>query len=160
MGKYTETERKFLVTSDAWRDGAESVTPIVQAYIFNEPDRTMRVRKAGSRAFITVKTSRPGTIERFEWEIPVSAADADALLGQAVGGRIEKNRYRVPYEGHVWEVDEFLGDNAGLVVAEIELSSQDEEFALPRWAGKEVTSDPAYLNCNLAKKGTVSPEEL
>jgi adenylate cyclase len=149
----TEIERKFLVTSDAWRasvmDGIEGGegTPYVQAYIFADERKSVRVRLAGERG---VKGAREGIArDEFEYEIP--AADARAMIERLAGDRVGKRRFVVPFEGHDWEVDVFDGENQGLVVAEIELGAEDEAFARPSWLGEEVTHDVRYLNTNLAK---------
>lgn len=153
----TEIERKFLVLSDAYKAVAESRSEIVQAYLMCDDERSLRVRIRGGKGFITFKaekhatTAHSGTAaaKRFEWEHEIPAEEARALISQALRGIIEKTRYIVEYEGHIWEVDEFHGANEGLTVAEIELDDENEPFAKPAWLGKEVTGDPAYLNCNL-----------
>lgn len=142
----TEIERKFLVTGDAWREVAG--LHMSQGYLNADKARTVRVRRAGERAFLTVKGPTHGAVRaEFEYEIP--AADAAELLALCQGPRIEKIRRRVMYEGFTWEVDEFLGENAGLVVAEIELEREDQAFARPAWLGVEVTHDPRYYNASL-----------
>jgi adenylate cyclase len=143
----TEIERKFLVQGTDWRH-ATSV-PFSQGYLNRDKERTVRVRIAGDKAFLTIKGVTQGaTRAEFEYEIPV--ADAEHLLKLSDGPIVQKNRYVVVYEGSRWEVDEFLGDNAGLVVAEIELSSEDQQFSRPPWLGREVTHDSRYFNSNLA----------
>lgn len=146
MGR--EIERKFLVTSDAWR-GAGPGTSIRQGYLSLDPERTVRIRTAGDRAWITVKgLSKGASRDEFEYAIPVK--DADAMLdGLRVGPVLEKTRTRVPFGGRTWEVDEFRGENAGLVVAELELDAEDATIALPPWVGREVTQDPRYYNSSL-----------
>jgi adenylate cyclase len=142
-----EIERKFLVTGDAWRQG-EGV-PYAQGYLNRDPERTVRVRIAGTRAFLTVKgVARGATRLEFEYEVPV--ADAQAMLALSDGPVVLKRRRHVGHEGSTWEVDEFLGDNAGLVVAEIELQSEAQAFTKPDWLGAEVTGDPRYFNSSLA----------
>jgi CYTH domain-containing protein len=142
-----EIERKFLVVGDAWRQG-EGVS-YAQGYLNRDAERTVRVRIAGDRAFLTVKgVSKGATRAEFEYEIPVT--DASQLLELSDGPVVRKVRRLVEYEGSTWEVDEFLGDNAGLVVAELELDSEDATFAKPAWLGREVTDDPRYYNSNLA----------
>jgi adenylate cyclase len=142
-----EIERKFLVLGEGWRQG--SGTLLVQAYLNRDKERTVRVRVAGEQAFLTVKgASRGATRAEFEYEIPL--ADANGLLALSDGPVVRKCRRVVPYAGCNWEVDEFLGDNAGLVVAEIELQSEDQQFAKPDWVGREVTDDPRYYNSSLA----------
>ncbi len=153
----TEIERKFLVLSDAYKAIAESRSEIVQAYLMCDDERSLRVRIRGGKGFITFKAEKHATAahsgtaaaNRFEWEHEIPAEEARALISQALPGIIEKTRHIVEYEGHVWEVDEFHGANEGLTVAEIELDDENEPFAKPEWLGKEVTGNPAYLNCNL-----------
>ena len=144
-----EIERKFLVASDAWR-GAGPGTSIRQGYLSLDPERTVRVRTSGGKAWLTIKgLSRGAARDEFEYEIPVK--DAEAMLdGLRVGPVLEKTRTRVPFGGRVWDVDEFRGENAGLVVAEVELDAEDEKVELPPWVGREVTDDPRYYNSNLA----------
>lgn len=146
-----EIERKFLVTGTAWKALAAGVL-IRQGYLSSAAERTVRVRIAGDQGFLTVKgKSRGLTRAEFEYAIPVE--DAAAMLdGLCEKPLIEKTRYRVPFGAHTWEVDEFHGANAGLVVAEVELASADEEPALPPWVGREVSRDARYFNANLVKK--------
>jgi adenylate cyclase len=151
-----EIERKFLVAGDGWRNTAHAVIPMAQGYINDQialrsgaQNASVRVRIQGESAFLNLKSRQVGhTRQEFEYAIPL--ADARALLALCVGGLIEKRRHLVAYQGHVWEVDEFLGDNAGLVVAEIELQRADEAFAKPEWIGAEVTDDVRYYNLELA----------
>ena len=153
-----EIERKFLVTSDAWRAAAHEVVPMAQGYLNDLATvdsgamrTSVRVRIAGEDAFINLKSRELGhTRQEFDYPIPV--ADARALLALCVGGVIDKRRHYVTHAGHVWEVDEFLGDNAGLVVAELELDSADEHFAMPQWAGREATDAPRYYTLALASR--------
>ncbi|MDP8235129.1 MAG: CYTH domain-containing protein [Candidatus Erginobacter occultus] len=143
----TEIERKFLVDGKPW---GESVgTHFSQGYLNRDKERTVRVRICGDRAFLTVKGLTTGaTRSEFEYEIPVP--DARELLKLADGPVVEKRRHLITHNNATWEVDEFLGENAGLVVAEIELESEDDPFARPPWLGREVTGDPRYFNSNLA----------
>lgn len=142
-----EIERKFLVTGHAWR--SDDAVLYRQGYLNRDKQRTVRVRIAGDRAFLTIKgVSSGATRVEFEYEIPVS--EAAQLLTLCDGPLIEKTRHRVTVGPHVWEVDEFHGDNDGLVVAEIELGSEDEAFARPEWVSVEVTEDARYYNSNLA----------
>lgn len=144
-----EIERKFLVTGDGWRPQAASQTRFSQGYLSRDPARTVRVRIAGEQAFLTLKGATTGaTRAEFEYVVPV--ADAQQLLALCDGPVVEKIRHLCPFEGMTWEVDEFLGANAGLVVAEIELESEDQPFAKPLWLGAEVTGDARYVNANLA----------
>ncbi|HBK46996.1 MAG TPA: CYTH domain protein [Xanthomonadaceae bacterium] len=151
-----EIERKFLVSGDGWRAAAHAVLPMAQGYLNDsgaidrgEQMASVRVRIQGEQAFLNLKSREPGhTRQEFDYPIPV--ADARALLALCVGGRVDKRRHLVEHQGHLWEVDEFLGDNAGLVVAEIELDSADEAFARPAWLGQEVTDEVRYYNLALA----------
>ena len=145
-----EIERKFLVVGTAWRQG--SGLRFSQGYLNRDKDRTVRVRIEGERAVLTIKSKNVGAA-RGEWEYPVPVADAAELLDRLCERPlIEKYRRRIPYGGFVWEVDEFLGENAGLVVAEIELPAEDAKFDKPDWAGEDVTHDLRYLNSNLIKQ--------
>ena len=153
-----EIERKFLVTSDAWRGAAERVVRMAQGYLNDlgavESGRqrcSVRVRIAGDQAFLNLKSRELGHT-RQEFDYPVPVADAEALLTLCTGGLIDKHRHYVRHAGHLWEVDEFLGENAGLVVAEIELQSADERFAPPPWMGAEVTELQRYYNLALAER--------
>ena len=144
-----EIERKFLVIGDAWR--TVRGMSIRQGYLHNEVESTVRVRTSGERAYLTIKGSMSGiTRTEFEYEIPLE--DANAMLDQLCQKPlIEKIRYEVEVGGFKWEIDEFLGENVGLAVAEIELEDEDQEFPKPAWVGKEVTDDARYLNANLVK---------
>ena len=147
----TEIERKFLVQGTQWQRtaGHGSGVRICQGYLNRDKDRTVRVRIKGERSFLTVKgISKGASRAEFEYEIPM--ADAEQLLQLSDGPIIEKNRYVVVHDGSTWEVDEFLGDNSGLVLAEIELRSEDEAFSKPPWLGAEVTHDSRYYNSSLA----------
>jgi adenylate cyclase len=145
-----EIERKFLVTGEAWKQPGQSVF-MRQGYLCSEPGRIVRVRIEGDRAMLTIKGKTEG-ISRGEWEYPIPVDEALELLdGLCEKPLIEKNRYRIPFSGFIWEVDEFFGDNAGLVVAEIELASEDQVFAKPDWVGVEVSEDYRYANANLFK---------
>lgn len=147
-----EIERKFLVRGDGWRGQAKPVL-MKQGYVPTTGHRTVRVRTAGSRAWLTLKSPAKGLVrQEFEYEIPL--ADAEAMLKSMCGNVLEKNRYRIPAaeQGLVWEVDEFLGENAPLVTAEIELPDETAAVALPNWIGREVTDDHRYKNNNLAER--------
>lgn len=143
----TEIERKFLVTGTEWRQG-DSIR-LCQGYLSRAKERTVRVRLAGEKAFLTIKgISKGASRAEFEYEIPV--VDAEQLLKLCDGPLIEKVRHVVVYKGLKWEVDEFFGENAGLVVAEVELEREDQPFEKPDWVGQEVTHDPRYFNSSLA----------
>ncbi len=147
-----EIERKFLVHRHLWRADPATGTRYRQGYLAGDPACTVRVRLAGDRGFLTVKGA-PRGIERLEFEYPIPGADAEAMLAALCRGPlIEKTRYRVPFRGRVWEVDVFEGDNAPLILAEVELPSADAEVALPPWAGREVSGDARYYNANLARR--------
>lgn len=147
-GMGTEIERKFLVTDMPWHDQAPSML-LWQGYLSTVPDRTVRVRLHGDAATLTIKGRTHGAT-RAEYEYPLPIEDAREMLGTlCVQPTIEKTRYHVRHEGHTWDVDVFHGVNDGLVVAEVELSSEDEVFARPPWLGAEVTDDSAYYNSNL-----------
>jgi len=146
-----EIEHKFLVSGDGWRQAATTQTHFSQGYLSRDPARTVRVRIAGDAAFLTIKGATRGTARaEFEYAIPV--ADARQLLAMSDGPVVEKIRHLCPHEGMTWEVDEFLGANAGLVLAEIELDAEGQVFARPAWLGAEVTGDARYVNANLAVK--------
>jgi adenylate cyclase len=144
-----EIERKFLVSGDAWRQAVKTQTRFSQGYLSRDPARTVRVRIAGAAAFLTIKGATHGAT-RAEFEYPVPLADAQQLLALCDGPVVEKVRHLCPHEGMTWEVDEFLGANAGLVVAEIELADEGQVFARPGWLGAEVTGDGRYVNADLA----------
>lgn len=145
-----EIERKFLVDGEAWRT-LGAATLLRQGYLSADPARTVRVRIDGERAFLTIKGKSVGA-SRGEWEYPIPVAEAAQLLdGLCQQPLVEKVRRRIAVGPHTWEVDEFLGANAGLVVAEIELASEDEVFDKPDWIGREVTGDTRYFNSNLIR---------
>jgi CYTH domain-containing protein len=144
----TEIERKFLVVGEEWRRTA-SGRRYRQGYLSTDPSRAVRVRTVGDQGFLTIKGATRGATRR-EYEYAIPVAEADAMLdGLCLRPLIEKVRYTVPFQGRIWEVDEFLGGNAGLVMAEVELESEGEELAMPAWIGKEVTDDPRYYNAAL-----------
>jgi CYTH domain-containing protein len=148
MGK--EIERKFLVRSDAWRSLAKG-TSYRQGYLNSAKERTVRIRTIADSAFLTIKGLTVGaTRSEYEYEIPLADCNAmlDALAEKPI---IEKKRYKVPLEGLTWEIDEFFGENDGLIVAEVELESEGQTFRKPDWVGEEVTADPRYFNSNLIK---------
>ncbi len=145
-----EIERKFLVRDSSWRALARGVS-YRQGYLSHEKERTVRVRAAGGKGVITIKGITTGaTRAEFEYEIPL--ADAEYMLSTLCEKPvIEKTRYKISFGGQIWEVDEFSGDNQGLIFAEVELSSEDQQLELPAWVGDEVTSDPRYYNANLVR---------
>lgn len=145
-----EIERKFLVRGEEWKALGQA-TLLRQGYLSSTPERVVRVRIDGESAMLTIKGKSSGAT-RGEWEYPIPLVDAQALLdGLCERPIIEKKRYRISHGGMVWEVDEFFGENAGLVVAEIELQSEDQVFVKPEWIGEEVTHDARYFNANLLR---------
>lgn len=145
-----EIERKFLVLGDSWKTLANPVS-MRQGYLSSDPARIVRVRIEDQSAMLTIKGKSSG-IERAEWEYAIPVQDAQRMLEDLCAGPlIEKLRYRIPMADFVWEVDEFLGDNLGLVVAEIELQASDQTFPKPDWVGEEVSHDHRYANSNLLK---------
>lgn len=145
-----EIERKFLVCNDEWRLAADHGTRFRQGYLCVGPPVAIRVRVGGGRAILNIKKATQ-EISRSEFEYPIPESDAEVILdGLCQGVVIEKTRYKVPYAGLTWEVDVFAGANEGLVVAEVELGREDQVFEKPCWAGMEVSSDPRYLNSQLA----------
>ena len=143
----TEIERKFLVTDPSIVEAAPGLV-LRQGYLSREAARTVRVRIAGDHAWLTVKGVTTGA-RRSEWEWEIPTSDAQGMLAICDGPILDKTRHRIEHGGRTWEVDVFGGANAGLVVAEVELQSEDEPFELPDWAGQEVSHDPRYLNVNL-----------
>ena len=153
-----EVERKFLVRGDAWRDAAHAVVPMAQGYLNDvgmvdsgAMQASVRVRIEGDEARLNIKSRELG-VQRQEFEYPIPVEDARALLALSVGGLIDKRRHYARHGGHVWEIDEFLGDNAGLVVAELELAHPDAPYQRPDWLGVEVTDTPRYYNLALASR--------
>jgi len=147
-----EIEQKYLVRNDSYRGMSTSVREIRQSYLSRVPERTVRVRTVDDKGFITVKGLTRGLVRlEYEYEIPVT--DARELLTLCEPPVIEKRRYIVDYAGKKWEVDEFMGHLYPLVVAEIELNSEDEQYEIPPFIGKNVTGDPRYYNSNLSKPG-------
>ena len=147
-----EIERKFLVVSDAYKAEAFNRIKIIQGFLNTDPERTVRVRIKGDKGFLTIKgkSSNDG-LERFEWETEISKAVAENLLKLCEPGIIDKIRYEINVENHIFEVDEFFEDNQGLVIAELELNSVDETFKKPNWLGEEVTGTAKYYNAQLSK---------
>lgn len=147
-----EIERKFLVCGD-YKPFAHKADRIVQGYICTAPGRTVRVRIRGEKAYLTIKgPSSPSGMSRYEWEKEIPAEEAEELMKLCEGGVIDKVRYLVEYKGHTFEVDEFHGANEGLTVAEVELSSEEEDFERPSWLGEEVTGDRRYYNSSLVRE--------
>jgi adenylate cyclase len=147
-----EIERKFLVTSDAFKAVAFAKNEIAQGYLNSTPERTVRVRIKGDLGFITVKgKGNSSGMSRFEWEKEIALSEAKSLLELCESGVIRKTRYEIKVGNHVFEVDEFFGENAGLVVAEIELQTETDSFERPSWLGTEVTNDQRYYNAYLSK---------
>jgi adenylate cyclase len=145
-----EIERKFLLRSDEWRSAASSRVLMRQGYLSSGSRCSIRARIADDRAWLNLKAKRSG-MTRLEFEYPIPVQDANEILAELCDGPlVEKYRHEIIIGRHVWEIDEFLGDNAGLIVAEIELRSEGEAFEHPSWLGQEVTSDERYYNFNLA----------
>jgi adenylate cyclase len=145
-----EIERKFLVTGDGWRAAASRSAVMRQGYLGGEEGRaSIRVRVSGSQAWLNIKAAVVGS-SRAEYEYEIPLAEANEMLDSLCIGLIDKTRHYVEHAGHLWEVDEFHGANAGLIVAEIELKQADQVFAVPGWAGAEVTSERRYYNHALA----------
>ena len=143
-----EIERTFLVTNDSFKNTAINMVHIRQGYLNRDPERTVRVRLADEKAYLTVKGKNKGNVrEEFEYEIPY--ADGTDILRLCSGRVLDKTRYLVPYKGHIWEVDEYHGDLEGLIVTEVELKDADEHVDIPDFAGKEVSGDPKYYNSQL-----------
>lgn len=143
-----EIEHKYLVKNDNYKDCASVSYRISQGYLCKEPERIVRVRIKGSKGYLTVKGKNCGA-SRLEFEYEISREDAEQMLALCVPPLLEKTRYLVPYEGHTWEVDEFGGSRKGLVIAEIELRSEEEAYVKPGFIGENVTGNPVYYNSNL-----------
>jgi adenylate cyclase len=143
-----EIERKFLVVGDAWRTLGKT-TPLRQGYLASFPGPTVRVRVAGEEAWLTIKSANQGVV-RSEFEYPLPLTDAVEMLETlCLRPLLEKNRTRIEIGELTWEVDEFFGDNLGLIVAEVELHGEDQAITLPEWIGAEVSGDPRYFNNSL-----------
>ncbi|GGX12255.1 CYTH domain-containing protein [Aquimarina muelleri] len=152
-----EIERKFLITSEEFKNEAKKSIRIVQGFLNTDPERTVRIRIKGEQGFITVKGKGNATgASRFEWEKEISIPEAEQLLSLCEKGSIEKVRYEIPLGNHTFEVDEFFGENTGLFVAEIELNDENESFLKPNWLGKEITGESKYYNSQLSKKPYLS----
>ena len=147
-----EIERKFLVTSNEYLKTFTKQNRIVQGYLSTDPKRTVRIRLKGENGYLTIKgESSESGLSRFEWEKEISYTDAENLLSLCEKGVIDKIRYEVIVGVHVYEVDVFAKDNEGLIIAEIELSAENESFEKPTWLGEEVTGDIKYYNSYLSK---------
>ena len=147
-----EIERKFLVNSNAFKTEAFTQNRISQGYLSSVPERTVRVRIKGNKGFLTIKgVSNESGLSRFEWEKEIPVDEASALLKLCEQGVIEKTRFEVKMGNHIIEIDEFYGDNEGLIMAEIELQSETETFEKPNWLGAEVTQDFRYYNSYLSQ---------
>ena len=147
----TETERKFLVKGE-FRHLAVKEIKITQYYLSKEPDKTIRIRIADNKAFLTIKGClTKGSISRNEWEFHIPLPDATEMMNVCIPGKIVKTRFLIPSGKHTFEVDVFHDKNEGLIIAEIELSSEDEHFDKPDWLGDEVTGKTEYYNANLIK---------
>ena len=143
-----EIERKFLLKNEDWRSEVRSKTTIKQGYLNSEKERTVRIRVRNDKGYLTVKgENKNATRQEFEYEIPVEDAESMLLLCQKP--IIEKIRSLITVEGKTWEIDDFGGENQGLILAEIELEYEDEQFIIPSWIGEEVTDDPRYFNSSL-----------
>jgi len=146
-----EIERKFLLAGNGWRDEVVRSSRIRQGYLGTLDKASVRIRLQGESANINIKSATLG-MRRMEYEYPIPLAEAEEMLDQLCQQpQVDKTRYIVEHGGHIWEIDEFHGDNAGLLVAEVELDSEDEVFEKPDWLGQEVTEDPRYYNVNLIK---------
>ncbi|MGZ5210390.1 MAG: CYTH domain-containing protein, partial [Kaistella sp.] len=144
-----EIERKFLVKKELWQQWDKPSGELFrQGYLLTDPKKTIRVRQTADKGFITIKGISVGAT-RTEYEYEIRVSEAEELLDHFCGSELSKNRFKILFEGKLWEVDEFLGDNEGLIVAEIELQSEDEIFSIPNWADIEVTSEEKYYNSNL-----------
>jgi len=150
--KNTEIERKFLVISSDFKNEAFKKERIMQGFLSSVPERTVRVRLIGDQGFLTVKGigNESGTT-RFEWEMEIEGEEAQKLLSLCEPGTIDKLRYYAKAGNHIFEIDVFELENKGLVIAELELGSEDEAFLKPAWLGEEVTGQPQYYNSSLSK---------
>ena len=146
-----EIERKFRVTGSGWRAAVRTSTLLRHGYLANTARASVRVRVAGEQAWLSVKAMTPGRA-RAEYEFPIPCSDAQEMLQLCEGPLVEKRRHIVVHGGDEWEVDEFLGENAGLVVAELELNSEQQRFSHPDWLGAEVTDDERYYNFRLSQQ--------
>jgi CYTH domain-containing protein len=147
-----EIERKFLVKSEGFKNQASKKFRIIQGFLNTHPERTVRIRIRGDQAYLTIKgKSSKNGLTRFEWEKEIPVVEAEELMKLCEPGIIEKTRYLVEIEEHTFEIDEFFGENQGLIVAEIELHSENDTFEKPEWLGEEVTGEIRYYNSQLSK---------
>ncbi len=148
-----EIERKFLLKDDSWKNLGASGTEYKQAYLAVSMDRTVRVRIAGDRGYLTIKgPAVEGSVAHAEYEYEIPVQDAQDIFDHLCEpGKVEKTRYKIPYENHIWEIDVFHGDNEGLVMAEVELETEGEPVILPAWIGEEVSGNSHYANAMLAQ---------
>ena len=147
-----EIERKFLVKSEGFKNQASKKFRIIQGFLNTHPERTVRIRIRGDQAYLTIKgKSSKNGLTRFEWEKEIPVVEAEELMKLCEPGIIEKTRYLVEIEEHTFEIDEFFGENEGLIVAEIELHSENDTFKKPEWLGEEVTGEIRYYNSQLSQ---------
>ena len=148
-----EIERKFLVISDGYKENALRKTRITQGFLNTHKERTVRVRVKAEKGYLTIKgLSSKNGLTRFEWEKEISKTEAESLLELCELGIIDKMRYEVKVKNHIFEIDEFFGDNIGLVIAEVELENEHETIEKPNWLGEEVTGNIKYYNSQLSKQ--------
>ncbi|WP_036227066.1 MULTISPECIES: CYTH domain-containing protein [Mesoflavibacter] len=153
MSSTIEIERKFLVKSQVFKEEAFNKTHIKQGFLSTDKERTVRVRLKGDKGFLTIKgASSNDGLSRFEWEKEIKKEDAEQLFKLCKKGIIDKMRYEVKLGNHIFEIDEFFGDNKGLVLAEVELNNENEIFEKPNWLGEEVTGDIKYYNSQLSNQ--------
>ena len=145
-----EIERKFLLKNDEWRSAVQASRALRQGYLCGNDRASVRVRIDGDQANLNIKSATLG-VERLEFEYAIPVEQAEALLSELAGQVVEKTRHEVRHHEHLWEIDEFAGDNAGLIVAEVELEDAQERFERPDWLGDEVSGDPRYYNTELAR---------
>lgn len=147
-----EIERKFLVKNSRFKGDSHKHERITQGYLNSHPERTVRIRTKGDKGYLTIKgKSNDSGTTRMEWETEIPVAEANSLLSLCESGSIDKIRYEVKSGSHIFEVDEFFGENEGLIIAEVELQHEDETFEKPEWLGKEVTGDVRYYNAYLSR---------
>ncbi|STR44830.1 CYTH domain-containing protein [Iodobacter fluviatilis] len=144
-----EIERKFLLSNEDWRKEVHQSSRIAQGYLSSDPDRVVRVRLRAEQGFITIKGKTAG-IERIEFEYEIPFADAEALLALCPN-TLDKTRHLIDFAGYIWEIDEFHGENAPLIIAELELPASDASYTKPVWADEEVSDDPRYFNSYLSE---------